>query len=95
MLNNSTSFNRAQFNCGIWLVIALTTLFLAANPAVAQRCIVIDTDAALDDYRAISPLSKKHIAAILVTEGIAKGPEGASAISCASVHRQPSWCVAE
>jgi hypothetical protein len=46
-----------------------------------EHCIIIDSDAALDDIRAIAALaSSKRVVAILTTEGIARSIEGAGAI---------------
>ena len=56
----------------------------ARSPAAAPpggRCIVIDSDAALDDFRAVAALAPTgRIAAIVVTEGIARAAEGAGAM---------------
>lgn len=73
---------RLQLMCRAGLSIAFVMMILTANTsAIAQRCVVIDTDAALDDYRAIAVLAPaEKIAAIVVTEGIARGPEGAAAM---------------
>jgi hypothetical protein len=59
---------------------------LIPSPAIAElpgrRCIIIDSDAALDDVRAVATLaSTGRIAAIVVTEGLARGPEGAGAMA--------------
>jgi hypothetical protein len=51
----------------------------AANPAA---CTVVDTDAGLDDYRALAVLAPaRDIRAVVVTEGIAGVPNGATAVS--------------
>ncbi len=57
-------------------------LFLAVKAVAADGCILIDTDADLDDYRAIAALasSKQQIRAIIVTEGISRRAEGAVAM---------------
>jgi len=56
----------------------------ARSPAAAPpggRCIVIDSDADLDDFRAVAALAPTgRIAAIVVTEGIARAAEGAGAM---------------
>jgi inosine-uridine nucleoside N-ribohydrolase len=82
LMHKSSQSLQGVFARRLWLSVLLATLLFTANTAVAaQRCIVIDTDAALDDYRAISALaSTGQIAAIVVTEGIARGPEGAGAM---------------
>jgi hypothetical protein len=59
----------------------LLLLLLAARASAADGCILIDTDADLDDYRAIATLaSGKRIRAIIVTEGISQRAEGAVAM---------------
>jgi Inosine-uridine preferring nucleoside hydrolase len=57
-------------------------LLLAVRAAAADSCIVIDTDAGLDDYRAIAALasSQQNVRAIIVTEGISRRAEGAVAM---------------
>jgi hypothetical protein len=55
------------------------------NPASAEiadgHCIIIDSDAALDDFRAVATLAPKNrIAAIIITEGISRSFEGAGAM---------------
>ena len=67
------------------LLAAVVFLVVGYGQAVAQdlqaRCIVVDSDAGLDDMRAIAALvSTGQIAAIVVTEGIARTEQGAGAI---------------
>jgi hypothetical protein len=60
---------------------AIGLLVAVTSPAAGERCIVIDTDAALDDYRAVATLAHSgEIATIVVTEGIARSYEGAGAM---------------
>lgn len=67
---------RISFALAVWL-------FVAAS-AVAQNvdaCTVIDTDGAIDDYRAIASIvPNHHVSAIVLTEGIATPLQGAGAI---------------
>ena len=58
-------------------LLAVSGTFCISGLAFAQnsrgRCIVIDSDADIDDMRAIATLAPKgNIAAIVVTEGIAR-----------------------
>lgn len=57
-------------------------LLLAVRAVAADTCILIDTDADLDDYRAIAALAsgKQIIRAIVVTEGVSRRAEGAVAM---------------
>lgn len=51
----------------------------AASPAA---CLVVDSDVGLDDYRALAVLAPaRDIRAVVVTEGIAGVPRGATAMS--------------
>lgn len=53
----------------------------AVEPPLGGRCIVIDSDAALDDLRAVAALAPTgRVAAIVVTEGLARAAEGAGAM---------------
>ena len=67
-------------------VILLATCYLVAPSLAAAKppdghCFVIDSDAALDDFRAVAALAPTgRIAATVVTEGIARPSEGAGAI---------------
>jgi hypothetical protein len=57
------------------------TLSVPFSPSFAEDCILIDSDADLDDFRAIATLaSTNRIAAVVVTEGIARAKEGAGAV---------------
>jgi hypothetical protein len=60
----------------------LLSLTLAVRAVAANSCILIDTDADLDDYRAIAALAsdKQMIRAIIVTEGVSRRAEGAVAM---------------
>lgn len=54
---------------------------VASPPALAEavrgRCIVVDSDAALDDFRAVAALAPmRRVAAIVVTEGIVRSSGG-------------------
>jgi inosine-uridine nucleoside N-ribohydrolase len=58
-----------------------------ASAAVEGSCIVIDSDAGLDDFRAVAALAAlgprvpaQRIAAVVVTEGLARTAEGAGAM---------------
>ena len=54
---------------------------VAAEPAVQRNCIVIDSDGGLDDFRAVATLAPTgRIAAIVMTEGLARPTEGAAAM---------------
>jgi hypothetical protein len=65
----------------LFAAICLTASTLAVAQPNDGRCILIDSDAALDDFRAVAVLAPKHhIAAIVVTEGISRPVEGAGAI---------------
>jgi Inosine-uridine preferring nucleoside hydrolase len=57
-------------------------LLSVVRTVAADRCILIDTDAGLDDYRAIAALAsgKDVVRAIIVTEGISRRAEGAVAM---------------
>lgn len=47
----------------------------------AGRCVVIDSDAGLDDFRAIAVLAaNQRVAAIVVTEGLSDPVEGSAAV---------------
>lgn len=72
---------RLVFFLKISAICLLLLLSLTARAAAADSCILIDTDADLDDYRAIAALaSGKQIRAIIVTEGISRRAEGAVAM---------------
>jgi hypothetical protein len=65
----------------MFIICLLLLLSLAVRAAAADTCILIDTDADLNDYRAIAALaSGKQIRAIIVTEGISRRAEGAVAM---------------
>ena len=72
----------------IALAAALTGCASAARTAPIQgrlspdRCLLVDTDAALDDIRAIAALARnRRITAVIVTEGIATPRRGAMAVA--------------
>lgn len=63
---------------------ASTPLTAAAGDDREQRaaCLIVDTDAGLDDYRAVGALLPgRDVTAVVVTEGISSVPGGATAIS--------------
>jgi hypothetical protein len=71
--------------CKILVYVALLTAILfptvQAAAAASDHCILVDSDADLDDYRAIATLaSTEEIRAVIVTEGISRGPQGALAM---------------
>lgn len=71
--------------CRVLVHIALSTAMLfpmvEAAVAASDHCILVDSDADLDDYRAIATLaSTEQIRAVIVTEGISRGPQGALAM---------------
>jgi len=77
------TFHSFQFLLGI----AFLVPFKIAHAAVDGSCLIIDSDAGLDDYRAIAALGRlgprvpaKRIAAIIITEGLAHTAEGAGAM---------------
>lgn len=65
-----------------WLGIGLPSL-TADQPAADPRgCLIVDTDAGLDDFRALAIIAPRHdIRAVVVTEGISGVPGGATAVS--------------
>jgi hypothetical protein len=67
------------------IVLIAGLLFVHHHPASAQParhdCIVVDSDAALDDFRAVAALAPTgRIVAIVVTEGISRPEQGAVAM---------------
>lgn len=65
----------------------------AAGPSGA--CILVDTDAALDDFRAIGALIRNgRVVGVVVTEGIASPAKGAMAIAHLLASAQPRPAVA-
>jgi hypothetical protein len=74
-------FCRSDFILKVTTSLLLLLLWTARAAAAADSCVLIDTDADLDDYRAIAALaSGKQIRAIIVTEGISLRTEGAVAM---------------
>src|SRR5947209_7832456 len=75
----------------LWaLMLASAAGLVPSSPATAAAvegsCLVVDSDAGLDDFRAIAALAAwgprgpaQRIAAVVVTEGLARVPEGAGA----------------
>jgi hypothetical protein len=65
-----------------WVGICVPTL-AADQPAADQRaCLIVDTDVALDDYRALAVvLPERDVRAVVVTEGISGVAGGSTAIS--------------
>ena len=65
--------------CLSWHGVMLAGVLLAMiAPCLAQSCIVVDSDAGLDDYRAVSALAPTgRLSAVIVTEGISRSREGA------------------
>ena len=79
-------------------LIAIGCAFLAVNVQNASaadeprggKCIIIDTDAYVDDLGAIASLApSKHVVAVVVTEGMARPVEGAGAIEKFLQHIDP------
>jgi inosine-uridine nucleoside N-ribohydrolase len=66
----------------VWVGVGLPT-FAADQPAADTRdCLVVDTDAGLDDYRALAViLPEREVRAVVVTEGISGVPRGSTAVS--------------
>jgi hypothetical protein len=63
------------------LAIVVMIGFPSIVPSLAESCIVVDSDADLDDFRAVITLaSTGQLAAIVITEGIARAHEGAGAM---------------
>ena len=63
-----------------WTAVGLPAL--AADQPTAHSCLVVDTDAGLDDYRALAiVLPAREVRAVVVTEGISGVPNGATAVS--------------
>jgi hypothetical protein len=58
-------------------------LVAADQPAATPNaCLVVDTDAGLDDYRALAvAVPRREVRAVVVTEGISGVPNGATAVS--------------
>jgi hypothetical protein len=51
-------------------------------PPAQEVCLLVDTDAGLDDFRALAALLPHQVpAAVVVTEGIASAPRGALAVA--------------
>lgn len=74
----------ALLSLAFFLGSASTPLTAAAGDHPEQRadCLVVDTDAGLDDYRAIGALLPgRDVTAVVVTEGISSVPGGATATS--------------
>lgn len=75
--------NRTALSCAA-IVLAVSCLAVrapAAAPPADGRCIVVDSDAGLDDFRAVAALAATNrIVAIVVTEGLARPVEGAGAM---------------
>ena len=72
------SFLRALF---LNLAIVVMIGFPSIVPSLAESCIVVDSDADLDDFRAVITLAPTgQLAAIVITEGIARAHEGAGAM---------------
>jgi hypothetical protein len=65
-----------------WLGIGIPAL-TADQPAAEPRgCLIVDTDAGLDDFRALAIIAPRHdIRAVVVTEGISGVPGGSTAVS--------------
>lgn len=66
----------------IWAGLGVPAL-AADRPVSGERaCVVVDTDAGLDDFRALAVLAPaREVRAVVVTEGIAGVPGGATAVS--------------
>lgn len=72
------AFSRWLIRCGV----AFGSCFFSMTAACfAESCIVVDSDADLDDYRAVAVIaSTGRLTAIVVTEGISRSNEGAGAM---------------
>jgi inosine-uridine nucleoside N-ribohydrolase len=81
-------WHRGSWRLADWtlpIILLAASCIAAPSPAAAEspdgRCIIIDSDAALDDFRAVATLAHtRRVAAIVVTEGLAKPIEGAGAM---------------
>jgi inosine-uridine nucleoside N-ribohydrolase len=65
-----------------WVGVGVPT-FAADQPAASPRaCLIVDTDAGLDDYRALAILlPQRDVRAVVVTEGISSVQGGSTALS--------------
>src|SRR5918998_1101274 len=65
-----------------WIGVGIPVL-AADRPAAERRaCLIVDTDVGLDDYRAVAMVvPEREVRAVVVTEGIAGVPGGATAMS--------------
>jgi hypothetical protein len=74
-----------------WLGIGVPTL-AADQPAADPRgCLIVDTDAGLDDFRALAIIApRRDIRAVVVTEGISSVPGGSTAVSLFLASRGPT-----
>lgn len=83
-------FVRGKRSASLWPLVVLATMMIvsvSAKAAADGRCIVIDSDAGLDDFRAVAALAAlspkvpaQRVAAVIITEGLARTPEGAGAM---------------
>lgn len=70
----------------IAIIFTVSCLYFVLSPNISYAypqldCVIIDTDAHLDDIRAIAVLAPtKHVVAIVATEGISETVAGAQAI---------------
>jgi len=65
-----------------WTAVGLPALAADQPAAAARSCVVVDTDAGLDDYRALAILlPDREVRAVVVTEGISGVRNGATAVS--------------
>lgn len=62
-------------------LLSLVLLLGLCSVGLAEDCILIDSDADLDDFRAVATLAPtRQVVAVIVTEGIARAYEGAGAM---------------
>ena len=62
-------------------LLSLVLLLGLCSVGLAEDCILIDSDADLDDFRAVATLAPtRQVVAVIVTEGIVRAYEGAGAM---------------
>lgn len=66
---------------GLLTLLSLVAIVVSPSQAAEKPCVVIDSDAGLDDYRALAVLApNRRVAAVVTTEGLARPAEGARAM---------------
>jgi hypothetical protein len=74
-----------------WLGVGLPALTADQPAAEPRSCLVVDTDAGLDDFRALAIIApRRELRAVVVTEGISGVPGGATAVSLLLASRGPT-----